>query len=85
MEEDHKYYESIKNNPRLSSPDIEFPKVESLQTSMVRTIPFWNQQIVPEILKGKNVLVVTHGTTLRGLVKHIDGKVDFKIVIIADA
>lgn len=74
MEGDHKYYDSIKNNPRLSSPDIEFPKVESLQTSMVRTIPFWNERIVPEILKGKNVLVVTHGTTLRGLVKHIDGK-----------
>lgn len=75
MDENHKYYSSIVNNPKLKQqPDIEFPLVESLQTSMVRTIPFWNDIIGPAILSGKRVLVVTHGTTLRGIVKHIDSK-----------
>jgi broad specificity phosphatase PhoE len=36
-----------------------------------RTVPFWLKTMVPEILAGKRVLVVAHGTSLRGLVKHI--------------
>jgi 2,3-bisphosphoglycerate-dependent phosphoglycerate mutase len=80
MKEDHKYYKSIVDHPKFRNhPDIEIPEVESLETSMARTIPFWNSDIVPAILSGKRVLVVTHGTTLRGLVKHIDGKSSFLI------
>ncbi|XP_046679061.1 phosphoglycerate mutase 1-like [Homalodisca vitripennis] len=74
MDENHKYYSTIINDPVLKSqPGIEFPSVESLETTMARSIPFWNERVVPEILSGKRVLLVTHGTTLRGLVKHLDG------------
>lgn len=75
MESDHKYYRSIVDNPKFKDdPSIKIPQVESLQTTMVRTLPYWENTIVPAIVAGKRVLVVTHGTTLRGLVKHIDGK-----------
>uniref|UniRef100_A0A1B6EXH7 phosphoglycerate mutase (2,3-diphosphoglycerate-dependent) n=1 Tax=Cuerna arida TaxID=1464854 RepID=A0A1B6EXH7_9HEMI len=81
MDENHKYYSSIVNNPKLKSQsDIEFPKVESLETTMVRCLPFWNEKVVPEILSGKRVLLVTHGTTLRGIVKHLDGLSDDAIM-----
>ncbi|XP_054263062.1 phosphoglycerate mutase 1-like isoform X2 [Macrosteles quadrilineatus] len=74
MKETHKYYTSIVENPKFKSqPNIFIPEVESLETTMVRTLPLWNETIVPDILSGKRVLIVTHGTTLRGLVKHIDG------------
>lgn len=75
MEESHKYYDSIVNNPKFKG-DVDIPKVESLETSMVRILPFWNNTIVPAIVSGNRVLIVTHGTTLRGLVKHIDGKLN---------
>lgn len=39
---------------------------------MIRTIPFWTEKIIPEIQNSKSVLIVAHGTSLRGLVKHIE-------------
>jgi len=35
-------------------------------------LPFWNDRIVPELLAGKNVLVVAHGNSLRAVVKMLD-------------
>jgi hypothetical protein len=54
-----------------SIPKSEFPLHESLQDLVQRTVPFWLETIAPEIAAGKRVLVVAHGTSLRGLVKHI--------------
>lgn len=74
MEPDHKYYQQIRNNPNFSNGpnELEFPKVESLKTTMERVIPFWTEVIAPQVRAGKRVLICTHGTTLRGLVKHLD-------------
>jgi 2,3-bisphosphoglycerate-dependent phosphoglycerate mutase len=35
-------------------------------------LPFWNDRIVPELLAGRNVLVVAHGNSLRAVVKMLD-------------
>ena len=48
------------------------PRTESLQDTQERVLPFWQDQIAPELKKGKNVLVVSHGNTIRALVKHIE-------------
>ncbi len=48
------------------------PRTESLQDTQERVLPFWQALIGPELEKGKNVLVVSHGNTIRALVKHLE-------------
>lgn len=50
----------------------QIPVTESLSDSMDRTNPLWENKILYELRNGKNVLVVAHANTLRGLVKTID-------------
>lgn len=52
-------------------PD-EFPMFESLKLTIERTLPYWNDVIVPQIKEGKRVLIAAHGNSLRGIVKHLD-------------
>jgi len=76
MEEDHKYYNAIVDNPKWANdlnPE-EIPRTESLKSTMQRVLPYWEHEIAPQLLAGKRVLVVAHGTSLRGLVKHINSK-----------
>jgi 2,3-bisphosphoglycerate-dependent phosphoglycerate mutase len=72
MEKHHKYYNEIVNNPKFRFIKDKIPQTESLKTTMLRVIPFWTSTIVPDIKSGKRVLVVCHGTSLRGVVKHVD-------------
>lgn len=58
----------------MSIPENDFPNAESLETTMQRVVPYWEREIIPEIRKGSNVLIVAHGTSLRGLVKHIESE-----------
>nr|CAD7591711.1 unnamed protein product [Timema genevievae] len=74
MEEDHPMNNVIVNNPKFSMIRKEdFPKVESLEMTQRRVVAFWTEEIVPHIKTGKKVLVVAHGTSLRGLVKYLEG------------
>jgi len=56
------------------------PAAESLKDTLARVLPFWESRIVPELLAGKNVLVVAHGNSLRALVKMLDGMSEAEIV-----
>ncbi|XP_014380235.1 phosphoglycerate mutase 1 [Alligator sinensis] len=53
----------------------QLPTCESLKDTIARALPFWNEEIVPQIKEGKRVLVAGHGqiTSLRGIVKHLEG------------
>ena len=53
------------------NPD-DIPVTESLQDTMDRTLPLWHSRIKPELASGNNVMVVAHGHSLRGLVRHLD-------------
>jgi 2,3-bisphosphoglycerate-dependent phosphoglycerate mutase len=44
---------------------------ESLKLTIERTLPYWNDVIVPEIKAGKKILIAAHGNSLRGIVKHL--------------
>lgn len=59
--------------------DSLLPKTESLQDTQERVLPFWQALIGPELEKGKNVLVVSHGNTIRALVKHLENISDLEI------
>lgn len=52
--------------------DDDIPSTESLQDVVARVLPYWNNEIVPQIKLGKRVLIVGHGNSLRGLVKFLD-------------
>jgi 2,3-bisphosphoglycerate-dependent phosphoglycerate mutase len=58
----------------------EIPLAESLKDTVERLIPYWQQVIVPSIRGGKRMLIVAHGNSLRGLVKHLDGISDEDIL-----
>jgi 2,3-bisphosphoglycerate-dependent phosphoglycerate mutase len=61
------------NDPRYRDLiSSQMPRSESLQDTEDRLMPLWLDQIAPELKKGKNVLVVSHGNTIRALVKHIE-------------
>jgi 2,3-bisphosphoglycerate-dependent phosphoglycerate mutase len=55
------------------------PRTESLQDTQERVLPFWRALIAPELEKGKNVLVVSHGNTIRAMVKHLENISDSDI------
>lgn len=61
-------------------PDSNLPLGESLKDTIERVVPYWNQNIAPMLLNGKNVLISAHGNSLRALVKHIEKISDAHIV-----
>jgi len=61
------------NDPRYTSlSKNDLPKCESLKLTIDRTMPYWFDTIEPQIRAGKQVLIVAHGNSLRGLVKYLD-------------
>jgi len=55
------------------SYDVAPPEGESLEMTAQRTIPYFIDEIVPDLEGGLNVLVSAHGNSLRSIVMHIDG------------
>jgi 2,3-bisphosphoglycerate-dependent phosphoglycerate mutase len=50
------------------SYDVAPPGGESLKDTAARVLPYYIQEILPAVLKGKRVLVSAHGNSLRALV-----------------
>lgn len=57
-------------DPRYAGEPI--PRTECLEQVLERLLPYWEQEIVPELKSGKTVLVAAHGNSLRAIVKHLD-------------
>lgn len=49
------------------------PGGESLRDTVARVLPYYNQAILPCVLRGESVLVAAHGNSLRALVMVLDG------------
>lgn len=64
-----------KHDPRYAGI-ANLPATESLKTTLERVQPYWEQQIVPRLKAGDNVLIMAHGNSLRALVKMLDGLSD---------
>ncbi len=58
----------------------ELPKTENLIDTIKRVLEYWNSDIKPEIENGKNVIIVAHGNSLRGLIKYLDDISDEDII-----
>jgi 2,3-bisphosphoglycerate-dependent phosphoglycerate mutase len=71
MPEDDPYSQFA--DPRYAAIPAEArPRTESLRDVTARLLPYWYDAIVPDLHTGSCVLVVSHGNTLRALIKHLD-------------
>lgn len=60
---------------RRLPPDV-LPASECLRDVVVRVLPYWYDEIAPQLLAGLDVLVTAHGNSLRALLKHLEGVSD---------
>lgn len=65
---------SLQDRRYADLTEDQLPSCESLKDTIARALPFWNEEIVPQIKEGKRVLIAAHGNSLRGIVKHLEGK-----------
>lgn len=54
------------------SYDIAPPNGESLEMTAARALPYFQDQIVPQLEMGKNVLVSAHGNSLRAILMQLE-------------
>ena len=72
-------------NPRFDIryrdvPAAELPRTESLKDTVKRILPYWNDVIFPSLKYHDQLLVVAHGNSLRGIIKHLMHIPDDEIV-----
>ncbi|MCP9612620.1 2,3-diphosphoglycerate-dependent phosphoglycerate mutase [Coprobacter tertius] len=75
-------------DPRYPAHDIRYKEVdlsllphgESLEDTVARVIPCWNELILPEIQKKKRVMIAAHGNSLRALVMYLQQMTPAEIV-----
>jgi 2,3-bisphosphoglycerate-dependent phosphoglycerate mutase len=58
----------------------EYPQTECLEDTVKRVVPYFQQEIVPQMTAGKQIIVAAHGNSLRALVKYLDNIADEEIV-----
>lgn len=56
------------------------PHGESLRDVYMRVVPFYETQVLPRLIEGENVLIVSSGNELRALVKYLEHISDKDIV-----
>ncbi len=56
------------------------PDSECLADVVDRTLPYWYDDIVPDLAAHRVVLIAGHGNSLRALVKHLDQLSDEAVV-----
>ena len=61
------------NDERYNGHTFPEEFTESLETTLDRVVPYFEEEIAPQLKSGKTVLVAAHGNSLRALVKHLDG------------
>ncbi|ELR50106.1 hypothetical protein M91_16189 [Bos mutus] len=83
IEESHPYYHEIYNDQKYKVCDVpldQLPRSESLKDVLERLLPYWNERIAPEVLRGKTVLISAHGNSCRALLKYLEGISDEEII-----
>ena len=69
------------HDPRYADLDPnDIPTTECLKDTVERVIPYWDNEIAPQIKAGKKLIIAAHGNSLRAMVKFLDGISDEDIV-----
>lgn len=79
-----------KDDPRYSGNDPlyknldekDIPLTECLKDTVNRFLPYWFEEIVPELEAKKRVIISAHGNSLRALVKYLDNMSDEEIPLL---
>lgn len=50
----------------------QIPRTESLEDTLHRMLPLWQNRIAPDLEAGRKVFIASHGNTLRAIMKHLD-------------
>ena len=50
----------------------DLPLTESMEQTLTRVLPYWQQTITPQLLLGKRILIVSHKNILRTLIMQLD-------------
>ncbi len=72
-------------HPRFDSryadiPAKELPAAECLKDTIERVKPLWEEEIVPTIKEGKQILITAHGNSIRALINLFDELTEEEIV-----
>jgi 2,3-bisphosphoglycerate-dependent phosphoglycerate mutase len=67
------------NLPKYATIE-NFPQTECLKDTVARVVPYFENEIAPQIKAGKRVIIAAHGNSLRSLVKYLDNIADEEIV-----
>lgn len=59
--------------------DVPVPDGETLRMVYERVVPFYKDTILPDLVAGNNILLVSHGNSIRALIKYIEGLSDTEI------
>ncbi len=59
--------------------DYPVPNGESLKDVYSRTVPYYQEEILPKLKLGQNILVSAHGNSLRALTKYLENISDEEI------
>lgn len=62
------------------SYDVPPPNGESLKDTGDRVMPYFQEEILPHLKKGENVIIAAHGNSLRSLIKYLEGYGDDEII-----
>jgi len=54
-------------------PKDEIPLSECLKDCVARVLPYWQVEIAPQILAGRNIIIGAHGNSLRALLMFLKG------------
>jgi 2,3-bisphosphoglycerate-dependent phosphoglycerate mutase len=68
-------------DPRYASlSKDEIPLSECLKDTVARVLPYWYEVVAPVVKGGQRVVIVSHGNSLRALIKYLDNIPDDQIV-----
>ena len=73
MAPDHDAYASIADAYRAAGGDAsELPASESLAATEKRVISYLERQVLPQLRRGRTVLVASHNNVIRTIIHHLD-------------
>lgn len=61
-------------------PKDQLPTTENLLDTIDRVVDYYNEEIKPELLKNKNIIISAHGNSLRALIKYLENINDEEIM-----
>ncbi|MCX6286992.1 MAG: 2,3-diphosphoglycerate-dependent phosphoglycerate mutase [Bacteroidetes bacterium] len=69
------------HDPRYRDLDPkDIPATEALKDTVNRIVPYWKDEMEPNLIVHKEVLVAAHGNSLRGIVKYLKNISDQDII-----